>query len=767
MKNNGNILETKYSFFKKITLFFVLIMILSNQISIAYALVTSQKKTIQKIHAKREYSCLWGDKFYLDAYSDGDGELSYQVEDNDIIDVDIYGKVTAHKPGNTTLNIYAKETDFFQSASIKVDIHVNKRNYDMNLSNIQMNIHDKYQLKIDTYDDSEFTFQILDPSIASIDTFGNITANKIGRTKIIIAAAATANYHASRKEIDLNVISNLSSPLIKNIQAKNNSLLLQWDKIEGADGYLIYKKDSTKNMTMIADIKSSDTLQYVDYNVKSATNYTYQMKAYAQSKHNISPFSPTYDYCYLSTPVLNVRNSSSNVILSWNQIVGANGYMIYRIDSNDTIKQIATIESDDILSYNDIDAKKNNEYRYMIQAYNKQSYSNLSLRKKIYIPASSDIKSFIKKDNKAIITWSQNENVSGYQIQYATNSLFTDAQSILIDQSNTTSVTIDHLKKHKSYFIRIRTYKNINDITYYSDWKLSKDATKNQSLSLSIVKNILIPLEITSAAKQKVYGYDTMQGGCSDGTYIYYALNNRNVEKCKIVKIRLSDRKVIKVSDVLDIDHGNDMTYNGKTNKIIVVHTRNHKKRISIIDPDTLKIKSNQEIVLSSSMIGVNDKDIKSLKGYAGIGYNESKNQYVLTTKSTGNLVILDSNMKPIRYIKPKKKEKQLLQGIDVTDDYILVGQSPNKNGKYNLIVVYDWDGNYIKTCTIKNKYELENIYHIGNQFYATFYTSYKKTQYQTVTKIKKIAGIKTKIKVREKVTKLKRENYIYQIKEI
>ena len=53
------------------------------------------------------------------------------------------------------------------------------------------------------------------------------------------------------------------------------------------------------------------------------------------------------------------------------------------------------------------------------------------------------------------------------------------------------------------------------------------------------------------AAGEKLFGYDTFQGACSDGTNAYYILYNRTVEKCKIVKVRLKDFKLVKVSSAL------------------------------------------------------------------------------------------------------------------------------------------------------------------------------------------------------------------------
>lgn len=128
--------------------------------------------------------------------------------------------------------------------------------------------------------------------------------------------------------------------------------------------------------------------------------------------------------------------------------------------------------------------------------------------------------------------------------------------------------------------------------------------------------------------------------------------------------------------------------------------------------------------------------------------------------------MILDGNMNPITYIKPSKKMTYLLQSMEVTNDYILVGQSPKAGTgqKYNIISVYDWEGNYISRVLVKKGCELENIFYKGNQLYASFYTSYYKTYYTTERKLVREKG-QLKVK-KEKVRhrKLMRDNYVYKV---
>ena len=83
---------------------------------------------------------------------------------------------------------------------------------------------------------------------------------------------------------------------------------------------------------------------------------------------------------------------------------------------------------------------------------------------------------------------------------------------------------------------------------------------------------------------------------------------------------------------------------------------------------------------------------------------------------------------------------------------------------KYNIITVYDWDGNYISKMNVKKGYEIESVYHVGSKYYAGFYRSYYKTYYKTVIKKVKVNGKTKKKKVKVKYKKFCRANYVYQV---
>ena len=78
----------------------------------------------------------------------------------------------------------------------------------------------------------------------------------------------------------------------------------------------------------------------------------------------------------------------------------------------------------------------------------------------------------VKAQNKAFtVKWKKKSNITGYQIQYSTNSKFKKGnKSIKIKNAKTGSKKITKLKSNKKYYVRIRTYKGKK----YSKWSKVK-----------------------------------------------------------------------------------------------------------------------------------------------------------------------------------------------------------------------------------------------------------------------------------------------------
>lgn len=75
------------------------------------------------------------------------------------------------------------------------------------------------------------------------------------------------------------------------------------------------------------------------------------------------------------------------------------------------------------------------------------------------------------------VAWKKNAVGTGYQIQYATSAKFAGAKSVLVTKNTIINKTFTGLAKGKKYYVRLRTYKTVGSVKYYSGWSAVKTVT--------------------------------------------------------------------------------------------------------------------------------------------------------------------------------------------------------------------------------------------------------------------------------------------------
>lgn len=80
------------------------------------------------------------------------------------------------------------------------------------------------------------------------------------------------------------------------------------------------------------------------------------------------------------------------------------------------------------------------------------------------------------KGKKITVVWKKNKAVTGYEVQYSTDKNFKKGvKKVTVKKNSTTSKTISKLTKNKKYYVRIRSYKTISKVNYYSSWSTVKN----------------------------------------------------------------------------------------------------------------------------------------------------------------------------------------------------------------------------------------------------------------------------------------------------
>lgn len=201
-------------------------------------------------------------------------------------------------------------------------------------------------------------------------------------------------------------------------------------------------------------------------------------------------------------------------------------------------------------------------------------------------------------------------------------------------------------------------------------------------------------------------GFTAAQGAATDGTHLYIVMgkSENGREFGRIVKVDLASWTVVKESETLPLDHGNDMAYDSTQNRLVV--TNMYDNIISILDPETLEITETRQLNF----------------GTYAVAYRESKKRFVFAGYgSVGGIVVTDEDFKVLSSSPLASSPGYVGQGMDADASYIYVPLSPDFGTEDNIIQVYDWSGVHYGNISIPSTWEIETLFHVGDQFYAQF----------------------------------------------
>lgn len=92
-------------------------------------------------------------------------------------------------------------------------------------------------------------------------------------------------------------------------------------------------------------------------------------------------------------------------------------------------------------------------------------------------PKSTTLVRLTKGKKKIKVKWKKRTaQLTGYEIQYSTNSKFSGAKKVTVKKTIGTK-TLTKLKGKKKYYVRVRVYKSVAGIKYYSAWSNVKSVT--------------------------------------------------------------------------------------------------------------------------------------------------------------------------------------------------------------------------------------------------------------------------------------------------
>ena len=203
-------------------------------------------------------------------------------------------------------------------------------------------------------------------------------------------------------------------------------------------------------------------------------------------------------------------------------------------------------------------------------------------------------------------------------------------------------------------------------------------------------------------------GVTVPQGGCFDGKYFYQLFIKKDTQTNeannvdRIVKVDAATGKTVLVSDDLSLNHGNDITYNPKINKLVVVHNNPNRSTVTLIDPETLTVTESRKLPVTIYCMD----------------YDPQRDCYVVGISGGQDFRYLDADFNVIskQYAATPRTKGYVTQGMACTDDFLFFVLF-----RENVITVYDWDGKLVTVIELSvGSIEPENISVYGNDIYIT-----------------------------------------------
>ena len=191
----------------------------------------------------------------------------------------------------------------------------------------------------------------------------------------------------------------------------------------------------------------------------------------ATSNYNAASKTVTIKVVPAATTAITAANQAAGIKLTWKKVTGAAGYKVYR---GSTL--IKTITNGSTVTFTDTKANTNGT-KYTFKIIPTASTGNGLARTlttyRVARPAVSSVKNSAKK--KMTVKWGKNATATGYQIQYSTSKTFASGnKTVNAAKAGTVSKVIGGLTKKKTYYVRIRTYKTVGKVNYWSAWSPAK-----------------------------------------------------------------------------------------------------------------------------------------------------------------------------------------------------------------------------------------------------------------------------------------------------
>lgn len=165
----------------------------------------------------------------------------------------------------------------------------------------------------------------------------------------------------------------LASGNITSLYNSNDGIIVKWNKVAGAKGYYVYRKEYGGSYSKIATIKNGSTVSYTDKKAQNGVTYVYAVRPY---NGNDSGYFTGKVVCRLQTPTITdvVSIGQGQVGIAWKENLEADGYQLQLADTSKFAKNETQQENVSVANGNAVaieGLQKGETFYFRVRSYKK------------------------------------------------------------------------------------------------------------------------------------------------------------------------------------------------------------------------------------------------------------------------------------------------------------------------------------------------------------------------------------------------------------
>lgn len=451
--------------------------------------------------------------YYKTAYDGKEKTPKVTVKNsNGIVSEDDYTVTYANNinAGNAKVIVAAKTGDVSIKGTVEKGFTIAKAKQSVSAASMDEQIHVKTSTEIHVDGIGDISLETSTPDLIDIEE-RTVTGKKAGLALIKVTASGDANHEEASTMAAVGVNEkHVTEQIIENQKTLENGDV-EYDEVQKCT---LCKEEISRTTRTLKNIKSCEvklaastyiydgkevkpevTVLLEDTTLSEGTDYrleyqnnnrvgeasvsvtgignytdtkTVSFQIVEKQKEPAAPVVEKLD----TVNITSIANAKKGIKLTWNRVSGAQGYIIYRAYGKGGYKAIKTVTNGATAAYTDTGATTNGgKYTYAVCAY-KGSIKGAYVGKTYYYLKQNRISSV--KNNaskKATVKWTRNTKANGYQVNYKTGK---KQKTITVKSNKTLNKVLKSLKKKATYSVKVRSYKKVSGITYYSEWSSAK-----------------------------------------------------------------------------------------------------------------------------------------------------------------------------------------------------------------------------------------------------------------------------------------------------